>query len=212
MLIFSLFLPLFVTGQNCPSVKTVAGYVVIQLSKKFDTVMIHANNKDNGYLMPAYHPSRTWVVFVPQDSITSSRPLSFWIDNESTLPALYSLWNEGALRRVLNERCGIRYRSLDLTYAYPYPQASTAQVTLYELDGAEKEKWYYLIYYLKADWWYTLLTEADKKQFTFGSNINPAPPDTGATPYFGIKEVLEYTIEASFEDARLHPYQLTVKN
>ncbi|MBW8684771.1 hypothetical protein [Chitinophaga rhizophila] len=207
ILIIYLFLslPMLAYAQPCPQIVQKSGFVVISQSKEQDTERPYI--RDGVVEYPPVEPDINRIMFfIPSDSVTTDRPLSYWIKRREVFPAAYVLYYERALRRVVKEKCGLIFESIDLHHDPARPKVGKNGVPLYEMAGVKKGRVYYRIYYLDALWYKILLTAQDKKQMMFG--MSPPLPKEGDSPFFSLLKILDYQADAQLNDKSLIEYKL----
>lgn len=195
--------PLPAFSQECPVSIRKSGYIIVRSDTSRPVI-----RDDKVVYIYNYNCRPLTFPFVPTDSVTYQRPLSYWIERHETCPAVYITWREDGLRRILEDRCDITFKALDLVSDCPRPQVVAGKVKVYYMRDAEGHDRYYRIYFLDAEWAFLSLSPYDKQTFYFGSEMWPAVPVEGKTPCFTLEKVLEYRADANFEDKRLIEYKL----
>lgn len=200
--------PLLSQAQNCPKSVRKSGYVIIPQSKTSDTLAPLI--KSGKLIYPAEpYDIRIGLRFVPSDSISAAKPLSYWIKKGENFPAIYVLWEERGLRRVLKDLgCDKPFVFLDPVGEGIQPEVRKEKLKFYQMDEAENQHWYYQIYFLDAQWQTMELSEELKKNIGFGNRMVPPVPAEGNTSFFALEKVLTYTTDTYFKDQRLREYKI----
>ncbi|MBW8684770.1 hypothetical protein [Chitinophaga rhizophila] len=198
-------LPMLAFAQPCPQIVQKSGFVVIRQSKTYDTEPPYIRNGVVEY--PPVEPNVHRIIdFIPSDSVTTDRPLSYWIERGETFPAAYVLYHEYAVRWLVQRKCGLRFDAIDLDDNPIRPKVGKNGVPLYEIAGVKNDRLYYIIYYLDALWYKILLTPQDKKHMMFQKYS--MLPQEGDSPCFSLLKILDYHADAQFHDKRLIEYKL----
>lgn len=200
-------LPSLLYAQECPVSVRKSGYIVIRQSKVDDTAALKILNGRLQYPVEPYdiiHITR----FIPSDSISLERPLSYWIERGETFPSVFVLWEEWGVGKILNKRCNISFKSRDLIYRSSRPLVGINEVKLYHIKGAKDDQWYYRIYAMDAEWFFFNLSQEEKMLISFRDLMRPAIPREEQTLFFAFKKLLAYSTDINLTDSRLLEYKM----